>query len=383
MTLFSMFGALGVGTLLLERFKIVSMADRRALLSTGLSIAAAGAAVLAAGWFVLSALVHIPGALGELSLGTALLLVGATAIAAICSTFDLAVLGIGAVGLQLRRNLLAGALRIAVMSGALAVGIKSGQIILVAWTVGLLGSLLATPLGRHLSPRTRVPATQRLDLVRNYWTVAIGHHGLTLAITAAPLILPVLVASIMSATQVAYFAQARLLGETVLALLYLLTIALFASVRDLEAFRQKARQTFIMGMVLALSIVAGGALFGRILLLMFGSNYAQNSLPLLMILLAAGPAILIKDLFVVLRRLQGLRRQGAVIMGLWSAAELAGAVAGGLVGGLTMLCLGCVAMTTTCALIALPVLLKAMRRQPTGWVPGRDLPQSVSGAQIS
>jgi O-antigen/teichoic acid export membrane protein len=383
MTLFSWFGALGVGTLLLERFKIVSVADRRVLLSTGLSIAGTGAAVVAAAWLVLSAFVHIPGVLGEISLGTALLLVGTTAIAAICSTFDLAVLGLGASRLQLRRNLLAGALRIAVLSGALAAGISSGQVILVAWTVGLLGSLLATPLRRHLSPRTRIPATQRLELVRNYWTVAIGHHGLTLAITSSPLILPVVVASIMSATEVAYYSQARLLADTLLALLYLLTIALFASVENFEAFRRRVRQILLMGMALALTIVAGGALFGRILLQMFGSNYAQNSLPLLMIILMGGPAILIKDLFVVLRRLQGLRRQGAITMGLWSAAELAAAVAGGLVGGLPMLCIGWAAVTTVCALIALPVLLKAVHTQPTGRVPGRDLSQPEAGVQIS
>ena len=85
-----------------------------------------------------------------------------------------------------------------------------------------------------------------------------------------------------------------------------------------------------------------------------------------MIILAAGPALVIKDHFVVLRRLQGMRRQGALTMALWSAAELTGALIGGLVGGMTMLCLGWLAMSTVCAVIALPVLIRAMRRQPTG-----------------
>ena len=53
-------------------------------------------------------------------------------------------------------------------------------------------------------------------------------------------------------------------------------------------------------------------------------------------------------------------------MGLWTAAELTGAVAGGLAGGMTMLCLGWLAMSTACALIALPVLIRALRKQPTG-----------------
>jgi peptidoglycan/xylan/chitin deacetylase (PgdA/CDA1 family)/O-antigen/teichoic acid export membrane protein len=365
MALFSMLGALGTGTLLLERFKVDPVAERRALLSTGYGIAATGAAAVSAGWLVLSALVHIPGPLGSFSPGTAVLLMGATAIAGVCSTFDLAVLGMGAGGLQLRRNLVGAALRIVVFLGALAVGIKSGEVILVAWAAGLLGSLFATPLRRRLSDRTRVPAKRRWDLVRSHWTVAIGHHSLTLAVTTAPLILPVLVASIVPATQVAYFAQASLLANTVLALLYFLTVALFASVEDLDAFRQKAVKILVLGVLLALAIITGGAILGRFLLLIFGSDYARNSMPLLMIILAGGPAILIKDLFVVLRRLQGLRALGAKVIGLWSAAELLGAAIGGLVGGLTMLCLAWLATTTTCALLALPVLLKAMRRQPT------------------
>ena len=366
MTLLSTFGVLGIGTLLLERFKVVSVTDRRALLSTGLGIAGMGGALVAAGWLGLSALVHLSGVLGDLSLSSALLLVGTTGIAATCSAFDQAVIGMGVSSVQLRRNLLASIVRIAVLSGAIGLDVRSGQVILVSWTVGLVGSLLATPLRRHLPPRARVTIGQRWHLVRNHWAVAMGHHGLTLAVASSPLMLPVVVASLMSATQTAYFNQARLLADTLLALPYLLTIALFATAENVEGFRRKAPRTLIMGMVLALSFILGGALFGRVLLLMFGTSYSQESWPLLLLILATGPAVVIKDHFVVLRRLQGMRRQGALTMGLWTAAELTGAVVGGLVGGTTMLCLGWLAMSAACALIALPVLIRAMRRQPTG-----------------
>ena len=46
-TLFSTFGVLGIGTLLLERFKVVAVTDRRALLSTGLGVAGMGGALVA------------------------------------------------------------------------------------------------------------------------------------------------------------------------------------------------------------------------------------------------------------------------------------------------------------------------------------------------
>jgi O-antigen/teichoic acid export membrane protein len=364
MTLLSVFGVLGIGTLLLERFKVVSVTGRRALYTTGLGIAAMGGALVAAGWLGLSALVHLSGALGDLSVGTALLVVGATSIAAMCIAFDQAAIGMGASAFQLRRNLLASVLRIAALTGAIELNIASGPAILVSWTVGLAGSLLATPLRRHLSPPVRMTAKQRWHLVQNHWTAAIGHHGLTLAMASSSLMLPVVVASIMPATPTAYFAQARLLADTGLVLPYYLTIALFATAQGSEGFRQKAPRTLVIGTVLALSLVLGAALFGRVVLEIFGTSYAQASPPLLLLLLAAGPAHLVKDHFVVLRRLQGMRMHGALTMGLWTAAELAGAVAGGLAGGITMLCLGWLAMSTACAVIALPVVLSAIRRQP-------------------
>jgi O-antigen/teichoic acid export membrane protein len=366
MTLLSTLGVLGIGTLLMERFKVVSVTDRRALLSTGLGIAGMGGALVAAGWLGLSALAHLSGVLGNLSLSSALLLVGTTGIAATCYTFDQAVIAMGVSSLQLRRNLTASIVRIAVFAGAIALDVSSGQAVLVSWTVGLVGSLLATPLRRHLPPRARVSVRQRWQLVRKHWPVAIGHHSLTLAVAASSLTVPVIVASLMPATETAYFNQASLMGGTLTALPYLLALALFATVENVEGFRRKAPRTLIMGMALALSIILAGALFGHVLLLMFGGSYSQRCWPLLLLILATGPAVLIKDHFVVLRRLQGMRRRGAATMALWSVAELTGAVVGGLVGGVTLLCVGFVAMSTACALIALPVILKAMRRQPTG-----------------
>lgn len=366
MTLLSAFGILGVGTLLLERVDVVAVTDRRTLLTTGFAIAGVGGVLMAAGWVGLCMLVHLSGALGDLSLGSALLLIGTTGIAAICAAFDQAVIGMGISRMQVRRSLVASVLRIAVLSGAVALGVKTGQAILVSWTVGFVGSLCATPLRAHLPPRVRATVRQRWNLVRDYWAVAIGHHGLTLTVSSSGLILSVVVASLMSATQTAYFQEARLLGDTIIPLPYFLTIALFATAGGLEGFRRKAPRTMAVGIALALAIIVGGALFGRILLLMFGTDYAHESWPILLLLLSGGPALVIKDHFVVLRRLQGMRRQGMLAMALWTAAELGGAVAGGLLGGMTMLCLGWLGMSAACALIALPTVMRAMRSQPAG-----------------
>ena len=77
MTLLSMLGLFGVGTLLLERFKFVAVVDRWPLFSTGLAIAASGDALVAATWIAVSGFAHLDGVLGDLSLNTLVLLVGA------------------------------------------------------------------------------------------------------------------------------------------------------------------------------------------------------------------------------------------------------------------------------------------------------------------
>ena len=102
----------------------------------------------------------------------------------------------------------------------------------------------------------------------------------------------VIAGSIMPAAQVAYFTQARLLADTVLAPPYLLSVALFSAAGDAEGFRQKAPRTIVLGFALTLSAIVGTALIGPFVLLLFGASYAQRSLPLLLALVAAGRLLL-------------------------------------------------------------------------------------------
>jgi hypothetical protein len=264
----------------------------------------------------------------------------------------------GASDLQLRRNLVASSVRIVAFCIALAMDFRTGEAVLTSWMIGLIVSLCTTPLRKHLTPRDRLTQLQRWQLMRTNWGTAFGHHSLTLAFGTSTLMLPVVVASLMSATQTAYFSSARLVAETALGLLYFLTIALFATVEGTEGFRRKAPRTLLIGTLLAVGMIIGAALLGRILLSAFGSDYAEASLVPLVLLLAAGPALLVKEHYVVLCRLEGKLKRGALVMGLWTIAELAGAIVGGLMGGLTMLCAGWLAMTSAGAICLLPGVLK-------------------------
>ncbi|MEZ0051096.1 O-antigen/teichoic acid export membrane protein [Mycobacterium sp. MAA66] len=362
MTLLSELALLGVDTLLLERFKFVSVGDRWALFVTGLVVTAGAGALIALAGLAVLRLIRPAGVMGDLSSVDAVLLVLATVIAAVCAVFDQAAIGMGAGAVQLWRNLCASVLRVGVLVGATVLQCSNGYLILVAWIVGMVGSLAVCRLQRTTLPRSAVTGRDRLRLVRAHWTTALGHHGLTLAMGTGALMLPVVVAALIPAEETAYFVQARLLSDTALALPFLLTVALFATAVDIDEFRRTARYTICLGMAFALFLIGGAALLGRALLMLFGSQYANASLPLLLILLCTGPVLVIKDHFAVLRRLQGKRISGAVAMALWAAAELSGAIVGGLTGSVLLLCVGWLVMSAASALVALPVLVSGMRR---------------------
>ena len=92
----SAFGVLGVQTLLLERLGTVAEPARRSLLGLGLLTATFGGALLAAGWVGLTKLVRLPGALGDISTSAVFLLIATAGLAAACTTFDNAAVGLGA-----------------------------------------------------------------------------------------------------------------------------------------------------------------------------------------------------------------------------------------------------------------------------------------------
>ena len=367
MALFSFLGLLGVGTLLIERFKEVPEPERRPLFSTGLGVAGVGGAVVAGAGLGVVVLLQVSGVLGDLSAVTALTLVAASGIAAASLAFDQGAIGMGASNLQLQRNIFSSVARIVVLVAAILLDIRTGQAILAAWVVGMVASFffVVIPVRRHLPRSGRVTFRQRWHLIRDHWTVAIGHYSISMAVGLSTTILPVIVASMMSATQTAYFSQAKLLAVACLVLPLFLTVALFATVNGMDGFRRTAPRTLVAGMALSLLIIIGAAVFGRYLLLLFGENYAEASYPLLLLYVCVGPTHVIKDHLVVMRRLQGRRTRGAIETGLWTAAELVGPIVGGLFGSVTTMLLGWLATSIVCALIAVPVVLKGLKKQET------------------
>jgi O-antigen/teichoic acid export membrane protein len=170
---------------------------------------------------------------------------------------------------------------------------------------------------------------------------ALQHHVLNLILRAPALVLPVLVAILLSVTMNAWFYVALMISNFIFSVPLALTTVLFAiNSTDPDVLAQKARLTLSISVVIALcaNIVT---LFGAQQLLgLFGRDYAEQAAWSLRLLgLAAFPVIL-KNHYVVICRIQNQMKRAILPMLAGFLLELGGAALGAYLGGLTGLSLG-------------------------------------------
>jgi O-antigen/teichoic acid export membrane protein len=96
----------------------------------------------------------------------------------------------------------------------------------------------------------------------------------------------------------------------------------------------------------------------------FGPAYAMNGTTALRLLLLVGPAYVIKDHYVAIRRAQGRLSHAAKIMVAGTCAEAAGAALGGIYWGMIGLCVGWAIGAWCEAVFLLPAVLRVFREDP-------------------
>jgi O-antigen/teichoic acid export membrane protein len=97
----------------------------------------------------------------------------------------------------------------------------------------------------------------------------------------------------------------------------------------------------------------------------FGHAYATNGTTALRLLLLVGPAYVIKDHYVAIRRAQGRLSNGARMMAVGTSVEAAGAALGGIYWGVTGLCIGWIIGAWCEAAFLLPAVLRVFRQDPS------------------
>ena len=124
------------------------------------------------------------------------------------------------------------------------------------------------------------------------------------------------------------------------------------------------RRTFPLGLAFIGGIVLVVEIGAPYALRLFGPAYAANGTTALRLLILVGPAYVIKDHYVSIRRAQHRMTHAARIMAIGTAVEVAGSAAGGALWGLNGICLGWVIGASGEALFLLSPVLHVFRRNP-------------------
>ncbi len=362
--LLAAFGALGVPLLLLAEIEGMEPSERRAVFTTGINIAAVVVLIAALVTMSLSPW-----------LGTSLRIIGGDRVTAVLFvvgslatlgglTLDAAAIGLHRGAAQLWRGSLGSALKLACVVLLIVLSIRTSAGLIFAWAVAMVAAFFVCMpmLGLTRTPAGEGSLGHRVALVRKYGKLSLQHHVLNLSISSVSFIIPLIAVLLISPQQVAYFSAAYLVSATMLSIQYMLALSLFAERSgDPELLSRNVRRTLPLAISLVLGIVLVVEITAPYLLRIFGPAYAANGTTALRILVLVGPAYVVKDHYVSIRRAQHRMSHAAAIMGIGTTAEVIGSALGGVLWGVTGIAVGWVAVASCEALFLLPAVLQVYR----------------------
>ena len=360
-------GALGIPLLLLAELESLVPAARRVALSTGMLIACLAVLILSLATLALSPFLGDSlSVIGHDSATAAFLVIGSVATVG-GLTLDNAAIRLHRGSVQLARGTLNSALKLAVVGVLVLAGTRTASGLLFAWALALVVSLaVSAPMLRlQPAPAGQGSLSHRVALARRYGAHSLKHHVLNLSINSIGYLVALIAALLIRPQQLAYFSTAFLLSSTAMIIPYLLALSLFAEMSgDQSLLHRHVRRTLPLGLALCAAILVIVAAAAPLVLRVFGSAYAANGTTALRLLLLLGPAYVIKDHYVAIRRTQGRLGQAAKVMAAGSSAEALGAAFGGIYWGTTGLCIGWAVAASFEAIVLLPAVLRVFRRDP-------------------
>ena len=352
-------GALGIPLLLVAELGSIPAALRSVTVSTGMYVSCLAVLILSLVTLALSP--FLGGSLRIIGADwttAALFVVGSVATMGTV-TFDNAAIGLHRGSAQLWRGSLTAVLKLAVVGVLVVAGIRTASGLLFAWALTLVVSFVCFPMLRlGPTPAEEGNLSHRVALARRYGVLSLKHHVLNLSINSISYIVALIAALLISPQEVAYFSTALLVSSTVMIIPYLLALSLFAEISgDQGLLHRHVRRTLPFGLAMSGGILVAAEVAAPFVMRIFGPAYAVNGTTALRLLLLVGPAYVIKDHYVAIRRVQGRLNHAAKVMAAGTCVEAAGAALGGIYWGMTGLCVGWVIGSWCEAAFLLPAVL--------------------------
>ncbi|WEO76156.1 hypothetical protein BJQ94_12320 [Cryobacterium sp. SO2] len=361
-TLIGTIGMFGMGTLLISSVGTVSRALAGRFIVAGIAIAGIASFLGGLGYVSLTP-VLFP-AVAQSSLLANSLIVVVTVLTAIGLVLDETIIGLLSSGIQLLRNLVFAAVKLALLVVlALLAGSAQPAVLLGAWAIGLAVSLVVAA-ARLRSLGVRLLVAPRLPSAR-MGGATLDHNLLNIALLVPTAGLPLLVAAGSTAAGTGAFYIAFAIVGLLNAIPSAFTLSLFAAgAREPEALGAKLRVSLAACLAVGVPMAVLIVLLREPVLHLFGPSYAAMAAPALALLAAAYLPRLVPYHFIAIGRVGGRIRRTACIAAIATVAELCAAWAGLRVGGLTGLALSVLVVVTLEALVFLPTVLAAVRSRP-------------------
>ena len=360
-------GGLGIPLLILAELETINASERRAVFTTGMVIAGVVVLILAIATMAFSPFLGKSLKLIGADPVTASLFVGGSVATVAGLTLDNAAIGLHRGVAQLWRGTLSSVLKLAIVGLLVIASTRTSAGLIFAWAFATVVSLVVCfPMLRlEPTPADEGKLNHRLALARRYGVLSLKHHVLNLSISSISYIVPLIAVLLISPQQMAYFSTALLLSSTVMIIPYLLALSLFAeSSGDPGLLHRHVRQTLPLGLAMCGALVIAVEIAAPLVLRIFGPAYAANGTTVLRILILVGPAYVIKDHYVAIRRAQGRLGHAAKVMAAGTSAEAIGAVLGGIAGGMVGLSIGWAVAASCEAVALLPAVIRVFHRDP-------------------
>jgi O-antigen/teichoic acid export membrane protein len=357
MTLLSTIGLMGLGTMLIGELHRREGGEV-GLIAVASLVAGLASALLGAGFALLAS--HLSSELAPLAANptNVTLFAAGVGLAGAAQILDNAVVGLLRGELQFGRNLLftAGKLGALFLVGWIY-PTDDGLVIYGTWLAGNLLSVAALAVVLATMARGSRSAGLSLGTIKGLGRTAVAHHALNVALNFSPMLLPVLVTAMLSATMNAYFYVAWMIaGVLYLGPATLTTVLYAVGVRDPATLASKIKLT--------LGLSVGGALAANVVLLvgadrilsLFGDAYPTYGAPTLRILALGVIPSIVKEHYVAISRIEGRTSMAAILIVGGAVLELTLVALGANLGELRGLSLGWVlALTLEAVVMARPV----------------------------
>jgi O-antigen/teichoic acid export membrane protein len=364
MTLLGYLATVGFGTLLMGE---LPRRDRhhRGLLNAALLVSGAIGALLGIGFAFVAPLVSADlGPLSETWVAAVVFAVG-VGLTGLAAVLDQALIGLMRGGLQLTRNVVFSLVKLVALVLVAYLSTDAGGVwIYAAWTVGIAVSLLV--LVRFYRRREGDGLLPRFSLLNEMRVDAATHHVYNLSIRAPDLVLPLIVVSLLSATANANFYIAWMIASFGFMVPVSLSSVLYA-VGSGDSVDLHERYRLSVGLSAGLGLLANLVLLfaGAPILALFGSSYEAQALTTLHILALGVFPETIKAHFLSISRVERRISETIPLVVGGTVLELAGAVAGGIAGSLSLVAAGWLAAVCVEAVVMSGTVIRFLRHGAT------------------